>query len=933
MKPRIRLCTLILILITAACSRRAATYTDSQRKQALATAAKIPYDSITAAIAAFEAKNQHDVAMHLHTRLGLKYRREGKFNKAIRHHEQAAATAITLPDTVELIASDNNIGTNYRRMGLLKEASVYHYKALRLSEYYTDTDKKRKIKNRVISLNGIGNICLTLGNIHEADSMFRAALKGEKQLGSELGQAINCANLGSIYEMNGQRDSARIYYQHSLEHNIRAGSNLGRALCHTHFGELYEKEDKYPEALEEYQKAYDIMHKQSDPWHWLESCLAIARVSMKSQNYVMAKDYADRALHTACELNSSEHISEAYNIRYLLYTRSGQAGKALEAYIKSHEYSDKVVNNENLNKLSSLQREYEKEGSRREISLLKKNNRETRRARNLMLSLLIAVTMLAATFIGFLSYYIKIRARRRRMLEHLEELRTNFFTNITHEFRTPLTVVIGLGERLTSGEIKQAADIRHTGTLINRQSRRLLQLINQLLDISKIKTTTGPSSRQYGDIVTYIRMIADSYRPLAESKNIELAYLPTQQHLETAFTPDYIYKIISNLISNAIKFTPEYGIVHITSTEKGGEYEIKIKDNGRGIPADKLPHIFNLMYQVSDNDSDTGTGIGLSLVKQIVDTLGGRIEVESRYKYGTTFTLSLPLKPGPADLPPLDISQHITPPSPHIITPSASHHLPPGTTKEGAISILIVEDNADVAAYIGTILHDKYTLNYAANGSEGIDKAEEIMPDLIIADVMMPIMDGCDMTRRIRSSNILNHIPVIMITARSEETDRIRGINSGADAYLYKPFNALELRVRVETILETRRLLRSKFSDSVQEAPGQLLENEQQFLNKFIDATYSMMSGGTIYIDDIASTMCMSSRQLGRKIMTITGKSCTAYITEIKMARARRLLDSDPNMPIGDVGMKCGYDDNVYFSRIFKKTFNMTPSQYRKRVK
>lgn len=931
MKARIKIYTIILIVLTLACTRETTTYTEAQRRAAEETARSIPDDSIPTAIAAYEAKNQQDIAMQLHTRMGLKNRKEGKFNKAIHQHEKAAATAATLPDTVTLITSANNIGTNYRRMGLLKEASTYHYKALRLSESYHDSDTKRKVKNKVISLNGIGNICLTLGNTTEADSMFRAALKGEKELGSDLGQAINYANIGSIYEMNGQTDSAHTYYQKSLEHNIRAHSNLGRALCHTHFGELFEKEGHYKEALEEYHRAYDIMNSGTDRWHWLESTLAIARVHMKSGENSTALQYTDKALETAYSINSYEHLSEAYNIRYRLYDTDGNTDKALDAYIKSREYADKVVNKENLNKLSSLQREYEEESSRREIQLLKENNQVTIRARNLMLSLLITVTILAATIIGILNYYMKTRARRRKKLERLEKLRTNFFTNITHEFRTPLTVILGLSDRLLDDQIKDTKEIRETGQHINRQGRQLLKLINQLLDISKIKTSIGPSRKQYGDIVTYIRMIAESYRPLAETKKIELAYLPGEPTLQTAFTPDYLYKIISNLISNAIKFTPKYGIVHIISRQKGSRYEITFQDNGRGIPADKLPYIYDLMYQVTDNDSDTGTGIGLALVKQIIETIGGTIDVKSQYNIGTEFTITIPLETKQNNLPPLSTLPAATEDT--IPIPTQEPAQPAPTNIQGATSILIVEDNADVASYIGTILKDKYTLNYATNGSEGIEKAEEIMPDLIITDIMMPIMDGYDMTRRIRTSNILNHIPVIMITARSEETDRIRGINSGADAYLYKPFNALELQVRVETILETRRLLRSKFSDNIQEAPGQLLENEQQFLNKFIDATYSMMSGGTIYIDDIASTMCMSPRQLGRKIMSITGKSCTAYITEIKMARARRLLDSEPNMPIGDVGIKCGYDDNVYFSRIFKKTFNMTPSQYRKRIK
>lgn len=267
--------------------------------------------------------------------LGKCYREESRFSEAIETHKKGLMLSVNLCDTLQIIQALNNIGTNYRRIGFLDEASSYHYKALSYCEAYSHKNDKKLLKSRVISLNGIGNVFLTLNNYEVADSVFRMALDGEQILGSSLGQAINYANIGAIFESKGQIDSAKHYYQFSMKFNQKAHSELGISLCHTHFGRLYEKNGELDKAIDEYRKAYNIMQFNSDTWHWIESCLSLARVYIQKGDFRTAGVYFDQAQKKAVEIHSLEHLAEIYHLEYLWYLKKGDSRKALDCLVKS----------------------------------------------------------------------------------------------------------------------------------------------------------------------------------------------------------------------------------------------------------------------------------------------------------------------------------------------------------------------------------------------------------------------------------------------------------------------------------------------------------------------------------------------------------------------------------------------------------------------
>lgn len=926
------ICLGALLLLSCTSTSIQSGLTDETRKMIDSTVRVTPgIDSLSILLDHFEAEGNKYGMMCASKALGKRYRDAAKFNEAVIYHRQALGLAEQLCDTVEIIQICNQIGTNFRRMGIMDEASTYHYKALALCEQYHDKSSYEALKNRVVSLNGIGNVQLSMENYNAAILAFRQALSGEQQLESDLGQAINYANIGAIFEKQGMIDSAWIYYRRSMQHNQAAGSNLGISLCHTYFGNLLEKDRQWDNAIREYRSAYDLMEKSQDRWHWIESCIALARVNMGKGDMTSAQKYLTRASRTAKEMQSREHLREVYWLNYLYYEKLGNCPKAFENYKLSREYADSVSNIENTAHLQNVRVNFEKEKSSRELALIQANYRMEQRTKNIILFAGISILLLTIIVIGFLLYVVRIKSRTQKIMRHMETVRSKFFTNITHEFRTPLTVILGLANQLSE---KTGTDQESSASLqtIIRQGDHLLSLVNQLLNISKVRSSIEEPNWRTGDIVAFIRMIVENFQVFAQQKHLNLIFVPQQTFLQADFVPEYFRKIIHNLLSNALKYTPKGGHVYITTTEENNNLVIQIADSGKGIDKQDLPHIFETFYQGNNSCMDMGTGVGLSLAKQMVETMGGQITVKSAVGKGTVFFVTLPLKHGTSqweEWTPGEPEKNLTPSVP-TPDPASSES---GTSGADPATILLVEDNQDVAFYIGGLLKDRYRLLYARDGKEGLEKAAEYMPDLILTDLMMPGMDGFDLCREIRSSIVLNHIPIIIITAKSEDVDKVQGLEAGADAYLLKPFNTDELHVRIAKLLEQRRVLREKYSQALRNnctESVKLLPADQAFMDRLTDIVYSQLSDTALNSDKIAEKMCMSKSQLNRKVRVITGSNTTTYILHVRMEKAKRMLSSN-DLPIGDIAMQCGFEDVGYFGRVFKQTFGMTPSQYRKK--
>lgn len=866
--------------------------------------------------------------------LGKVFRDNCEYSKAIRYHSDGLHLATTYRDTLEIVQALNNLGTDFRRVGVMDEATRNHIGAINILTQYSDKQSFEVRKYRVVALNGMGNIFLTLGNWVSADSVFRLSLAGEKSLNSALGQAINYANIGAIKEHLGDLDSAWIYYQHSLEENSKAGSALGIALCHVYFGDIYDKRGDNDKAIKQYSEAYDMLQNEHDQWHMLEAIISLSRIYLKMGDNANCKRYLLHADSIASRIKSTEHQTVIQNLLYQLYRKEGNYKTALEHYILSQSFSDSLVNVSNLNRIQNYRISLERKYKERELDAAQDSYDAKMRAKNIMIIGILVMVLMTVAIIVMLVYTLRMRKQRMDEVERMVDVREQFFTNVTHEFRTPLTVILGAAHDMANAGEVNLQKLRQSGNMILRQGNALLQLINQLLDIAKIKSTIGNPYWRRGNVIPYIHMIVESYQQLAKSKNISMFYHPQVTELVMDVVPDYLQKIVVNLVGNAIKFNNEGGTVDVGVERNDEQIIIKVSDDGVGISQTHLPHIFEAFYHVDNKASQIGTGVGLSLVKQAVEALHGTITVDSVVGKGTTFVVTLPLVYGDSSWQPLILNmREVMKMSPRYADVTV---LPEDASVNAtAPRILVVEDNADVATFIGNQLSDLYNVIYASTGDEGLSKAMTQNPDIVLTDLMMPGIDGLELCRRIRADKDTNHLPIIIISARTTQADREAGLRAGASDYMVKPFNRDELRLRIQRIIEERNTLREKYALVALE----LLQNkhklngdETDFITRFTNVIYAQMKDCTFDMDTIAQKMCMSRSTLSRKILMITGHSPSTYISHIRVDYAKQLLKTYPELTATDIAYRCGYEDAAYFSRIFKQIEGVSPMQYRRNI-
>ena len=861
--------------------------------------------------------------------LGNYQRENARFTDAISYHQNELELALTLNDTIEIIQALNNLGTDFRRVGALTEASDYHYRALDYSEMFSKSVTPTGMKNKVVSLNGIGNVSLSLGYYDEAKSYFLAALEDEKKLDSPIGQAINYANIGAIYEHTGALDSARIYYERSLEQNIIGKSDMGIGLCYIHFGNIHKKQGEYDVAKTEYRKAYDLMEDISDRWHWLEACISIAEINFLTHNIPGYLHYIELAERVAEEIESPEHLSEIYYLKHTYELSQNNFQPALANFKRSIVMQDSVQGVKKNSQYLDLRMSYERNKFNRSLREIEALNKAEQDKRKIMLYVMLLTTLAGAAITGVLYYAYRQRTRSNAILRQLENTRSEFFTGITHEFRTPLTVILGLAEQMQNGSYDDSA------RSIVRQGTVLLDMVNQLLEMAKLKSRLDQSSWVNGDLVAFTNMCVESFRSYATTKSVDLLFVSNERVLNVDFIPNYLERIIVNLLSNALKHSPGGGRITLSLEHDHDNVLLRVSDTGTGIDPEDLPHIFKEFYTGKYNThAASGSGIGLALVQKMMEAMNGRVSAENIPNSGAEFIVELPIKQKfeIAEQWGADVKSDTSP----VLAPVTDAPIliddEPADADNQKPSVLVVEDNPDIQNYIGTLLENKYQLRYASDGKEGLAKATEFLPDLIITDLMMPVMDGFELAHQIRQNKVLNHIPIIVITAKTSDHDRRKAFESGADAYLFKPFNASELQLRVEKLLEQRKLLREKYSQALLEGSSdevELSKDDRDFLNRIINVVHDHIADDSLNADFIADNIYMSRSQLNRKIKQISGYSISAFILHIRLEKSKRMLRAGADR-IGDIAMACGFEDSNYYSRVFKQIYKMSPSQFRK---
>ena len=532
----------------------------------------------------------------------------------------------------------------------------------------------------------------------------------------------------------------------------------------------------------------------------------------------------------------------------------------------------------------------------------------------------------------------RLLEQERVQLKEIDALKTRLYSNITHEFRTPLTLIIGLSKQLIDSQDlrKEVATKLKT---IERNGEQSLRLVNQLLDLRKLETGHLGLQLIQSDILPLFRYVHDNFHSFAASKDIDLGLNLPKEPIIMDYDPNRVYEVISNLVINAIKYTPADGSIYLTVNRiKAKDKEtlsflmIKVKDSGIGIPEADMPYVFDRFHQVEARNNESGTGIGLALVKEFTELMGGKVKVKSILNVGSEFDVFLPITNSASAakhfLKSDMLNKELLTISSPVSTVSQSTQADPKDKR----LILIVEDNEEVAHFIASFL-DKYAIHFAKNGQEGTDKALELIPDLIISDVMMPQKNGFELCEQLKDDERTSHIPIILLTARTTNTDKISGLKKGADAYLTKPFSHAELQLWVANLLQSRKELHQRYAKpnlpSKPEKVASLdLAMEDAFVKKVITLIEKNSPDPDYSVALIAEAVHLSSSQLHRKVSAVTGKSPIQLIRLYRLNKAKELLRNQA-LSISQVAYQAGFNDPSYFTRTFTKVFKQKPTEFR----
>lgn len=512
---------------------------------------------------------------------------------------------------------------------------------------------------------------------------------------------------------------------------------------------------------------------------------------------------------------------------------------------------------------------------------------------------------------GIIYTIYKIQLNRRlaeaetKKLKEVDDFKNRFFANITHEFRTPLTVILGLTDKIE----------KKTATILKRNANQLLKLVNELLEIGKIESNFSKLNITTQDMVRYSKYCMEALASLALDKNIQLKFNSDKDQILMSFDTEKMQLIINNLLSNGIKFTPHNGLIEFTVSEINKRVELQVKDSGIGIPKDSLEKIFDRYYQVENKPIHSDSiGLGLALTRELVKLMNGTIVAKSNETVGACFVVSLPI----------EIMENIEVENSTLPTDSFTET----KNEEDQNIVLIIEDNQDVMNYTSSIIEDTYKIVTATNGKIGYKKAIELIPDLIISDVMMPVMDGFEACEKLKTDFRTDHIPIIMLTAKADMGSKISGLQHGADAYISKPFNRGELLAHMDNLIKTREKLKEKYSQSILGSDASKPRMSNKFLEQIKSILMVHLSDDTFGIHEICSEIGISRTQFHRKLKALTGLSASIFIREIRLQQAYAMLkESDLN--ISEIAYSVGFTDPNYFSSLFHEKYKFTPTQVR----
>ena len=876
---------------------------------------------------------------------GVGYYQQNKYEEALQWYNKALGLHRETGNYVGEGYVLSNMGLIYWKQGALTTAVEYYLQTLKIWEDH-------KLENEMASVfDNLGNVYNEHGDYNRALLYYFKAAEIQKRYSNTAHErSMTLSNIGTAYLGKANNPEALSYFLKSLE-LLAEDEKESRAVSFSNIGLTYIELKDYTRAKDYLKRALNLQEEIEDIDGMIHTLLGLSKMSQQTGNLKESRPYASRALSLAIKINDLPVLVETWQILSDISASEGDHKSAYSYYRNYVSTKDSLTNKENIYKIAQLQAGFETQKKQAEIEALKKQRQQLAFKRNTIIGGLMALLIIAGlivstqrlrirknTQLGKINEQLVAQAEQLNdqtiRLRELDKAKSTFFANISHEFRTPLTLILNsLSDRISNVEASEDKSELEQLEVMLRNARRLLNLINQLLDLSKLESGHMKLSAENCNLNDLLKVVHGSFSSLSVSRQVKFSLAVSDEIIMCRLDIDKTEKILYNLLSNAFKFTPVNGSIEVAGKQVDNEIEVAVHNTGPGIPEDQLPHVFNRFYQGKQYYSDEqGTGIGLALTRELVELHGGKIQVESDQNR-TCFTVRLPLVPVINDDVVFLTSAGQTHYDPALSTAGLNvdqknYVAEPGQADIESPSVLIIEDNEDLRNYMKRNLVEKYQVIESENGKDGLEKAILFVPDLIITDWMMPEMDGLALCHHLKTDERTSHIPVIMVTALASDDAKFQGLETGADDYLTKPFDNRELNIRIRNLVDSRKLLRERFSRELHLGPKKVRVSsmDEIFLNKVMQTVETYLGDAEFSMEKFGQEVGLSRMQLHRKLKALTGASPGDFLRTTRLKRAKQLLESRAGN-VSEVAYEVGFNNLSYFSKCYREQFGMTPNE------
>lgn len=848
----------------------------------------------------------------------------GEMDNSIKAGNEALKYSKKFDDIGNYILADthNALAIAYSRQNKM-ESAIAHLLVV------DSIHKKNPLREDIIAAayQSLGNVYLELKDYDAAEKNYLKANNEFKKIPGAGDFYFNTTNvfLGQVYYHKEQYKKADelltktlLFYEGIKDERTVAEINNYLGLIHLKYGNLEKAEGHFQKSL---------LFQSTNEYNLeaAQSALQLGALNIERKKAGAAIGFLEKAIAYNSEINNGTLNQKAHSLLAQAYALQGNYEAAYSNSEIAKKINDSIQQAQSAEKIKELEGIYQTESRDREIELLTTQNELAEQQKNNQRNLLLAIVFLA-TFGGiFLFLQLRNRKKTNTKLQELDIAKNTFFANISHEFRTPLTLINGPIEDQLASKKLSPSEKRNLKSAL-RNTERLKDLVDQLLALAKLESGNLKLNIQRGNMPNFLSTQAQAFLFSCDEKNIKLSVEVPKDDDVDWFDQDVLEKIVYNLLGNAVKYTPENGFITLEGKRLDHKYEISVSNSGNYISPEQQQKIFERFYQT--NTKNPGTGIGLALTKDLVEIHKGSISLRSEESGISKFTIILPVHRDAFDeilefseikkfeeFKPVSNTEKIG--EKEIVLP------------EDAPTILVVDDSKDIRDYVSSIFENTFAVHSASNGKDAFEIAIEVIPDIVISDVMMPEEDGFTFTKHLKEHQLTSHIPVILLTAKTHITSKLEGMGIGADAYVTKPFNSQLLKATVDNLIETRRKLQQRFAQEVILMPKDIAISsaDEMFLDRLQKVLDKHLTEPNFTAEQFGAQMGVSRMQLHRKLKALTNQSTSEFIRSQRLKLSLNLLKAN-KISISEIGYAVGFNDPSYFTKCFKQKFGCAPSEY-----